>query len=79
MEDIGRKAVEYFLRKGIEAQRIPESELNSSTDKVLTNLELIDYKGFFKNVAILLFGKNPLKFSQASGLRLTVLEKMNST
>lgn len=62
MEDIDRKAVEYFLRKGIEAQRIPESELNSSTEEVLTNLGLVDDKGFLKNAAILLFGKNPLKF-----------------
>lgn len=62
MEDIDRKAVEYFLHKGIEAQRIPESELNSSTEEVLTNLGLVDDKGFLKNAAILLFGKNPLKF-----------------
>lgn len=62
MEDIDRKAVEYFLRKGIEAQRIPESELNSSTEEVLTNLRLVDDNGFLKNAAILLFGKNPLKF-----------------
>ncbi len=62
IEDIDRKAVEYFLRKGIEAQRIPESELNSSTEEVLTNLGLVDDKGFLKNAAILLFGKNPLKF-----------------
>ena len=34
LEDIDRKAIEYFLRKGIEAQRISESELNSSTEDV---------------------------------------------
>ena len=62
MEDIDRKAIDYFLRKGIEAQRIPENELNSSTEDVLTNLGLVDDKGFLKNAAILLFGKNPLKF-----------------
>ena len=62
LDDIDRKAIEYFLRKGIEAQRISESELNSSTEEVLTNLGLIDDKGGIKNAAILLFGKNPLKF-----------------
>ena len=62
MEDIDRNAIDYFLRRGIEAQRIPEDELNSSTEKVLTNLGLVDDKGFLKNAAILLFGKNPLKF-----------------
>ncbi len=62
LDDIDRKAVEYFLHKGIEAQRISESELNSSTEEVLENLGLVDDKGFLKNAAILLFGKNPLKF-----------------
>ena len=62
LDDIDREAVEYFLRKGIEAQRISESELNSSTEKVLENLGLLDDKGILKNAAILLFGKNPLKF-----------------
>lgn len=62
LDDIDRKAIEYFLRKGIEAQRISESELNSSTEEVLTNLGLIDDNGGIKNAAILLFGKNPLKF-----------------
>ena len=62
LDDIDRKAVEYFLRKGIEAQRISESELNSSTEEVLANLRLIDDNGGIKNAAILLFGKNPLKF-----------------
>jgi len=62
LDDIDRKAVEYFLRKGIEAQRISESELNSSTEEVLENLGLVDDKGILKNAAILLFGKDPLKF-----------------
>ncbi len=62
LDDIDRKAVEYFLHKGIEAQRISESELNSSTEEVLENLGLVDDKGILKNAAILLFGKNPLKF-----------------
>ncbi len=62
LDDIDRKAIEYFLKKGIIAQRISESELNSSTEEVLTNLGLLDDKGGVKNAAILLFGKNPLKF-----------------
>ena len=62
LEDIDRKAVEYFLYKGIEAQRIPDSELKASTEEVLMNLGLVDNNGFLKNAAILLFGKNPLKF-----------------
>ena len=62
MDDIDRKAIDYFLRKSIEAQRIPESERESSSEEVLMNLGLIDDKGLLKNAAILLFGKTPLKF-----------------
>lgn len=62
LEDIDRKAIDYFLKKGIDAQRIPESEINASTNDVLESLGLLDDKGYLKNAAILLFGKKPQKF-----------------
>lgn len=62
LDDIDRKAIEYFLRKGIESQRIPEDLRNASTEDVLTSLHLIDNEGHLKNAALLLFGKDPLKF-----------------
>ena len=62
LNDIDRKAIDYFLRKGIEAQRIPESLRETSTKEILESLGLIDNDGYLKNAAILLFGKNPLRF-----------------
>lgn len=62
IDDIDRKAIDYFLRKGIEAQRIPEDLREASTKDVLESLGLIDNDGYLKNAAILLFGKNPLRF-----------------
>ena len=62
IEDIDRNAIDYFLRKGIEAQRIPEDLREASTKDVLESLGLIDNDGYLKNAAILLFGKNPLRF-----------------
>jgi len=62
LDDIDRKAIDYFLRKGIDAQRIPEDLREASTKEVLVSLGLIDDDGLLKNAAILLFGKNPLKF-----------------
>lgn len=62
IDDIDRKAIDYFLRKGIEAQRIPEDLCEASTKDVLESLGLIDNDGLLKNAAILLFGKNPLRF-----------------
>lgn len=62
IEDIDREAIEYFLKKGIDSQRIPESMQSASTDEILTSLQLMDDHGKLKNAAILLFGKNPSKF-----------------
>lgn len=61
-DDIDRQAIEYFLSKGIEAQRIPEDQRQASTHDVLTNLSLLDDNGMLKNAAVLLFGKNPQRF-----------------
>lgn len=62
LDDIDRAAIEYFLKKGVEAQRIPEDDRNAPTEQVLTSLGLIDNDGKLKNAAILLFGKKPMKF-----------------
>lgn len=62
LDDIDREAIDYFLKKGMEAQRIPESEHGSSTKEVLESLGLLDDNGNLKNAAILLFGKRPQKF-----------------
>ena len=62
IDDIDRNAIDYFLRKGIDAQRIPEDQREASTKEVLQSLGLIDNDGLLKNAAILLFGKNPLRF-----------------
>ena len=62
LDDIDRKAIDYFLRKGIEAQRIPEDLREVSTKDVLESLGLIDNEGILNNAAILLFGKNPRRF-----------------
>lgn len=62
IEDIDRDAIEYFLQKGIDAQRIPESMLTASTTEILASLQLLDNEGKLKNAAILLFGKNPEKY-----------------
>ena len=62
LDDIDRNAIDYFLRKGIDAQRIPEGQLNAPTVDVLTSLGLVDEEGGLKNAAILLFGKKPQRF-----------------
>ena len=62
LKDIDREAVDYFIRKGIEAERVPEDLRKASTEEVLTSLGLIDDKGGLTNAAVLLFGKNPQRY-----------------
>ena len=62
LDDIDRTAIDYFLKKGIEAQRIPENEKDAPTEQILQSLDLIDDEGHLRNAALLLFGKRPLKF-----------------
>ena len=70
IDDIDRDAIDYFLRKGIDAQRIPEDQRNSSTVDVLSNLGLVDDNGGLKNAAILLFGKKPQKFFPSAQFKI---------
>lgn len=62
LKDIDREAVDYFIRKGIEAERVPEDLRKASTEEVLTSLGLTDENGELTNAAVLLFGKNPQRY-----------------
>ena len=70
MNDIDRKAVEYFLRRGINAGRINDDELESSSEDVLNNLGLITPEGKLKTAAILLFGKHVRQFFPAADFKI---------
>lgn len=62
VEDLDREAIDFFLRKGIQAGRIDPSEANAPTATVLQNLNLIDDEGHLKNAALLLFCKKPGRY-----------------
>lgn len=62
LDDIDRKAIDFFLQSSIRAGRMDESEANASTEDVLHNLGLLTKDGELKNAAILLFGKHVSQF-----------------
>lgn len=62
MNDIDSEAVKYFVNEGIESDRLPKSTKRESVQKVLDGLNLIAPNGQLRRAAIILFGKNPLKF-----------------
>ena len=62
VDDLDREAIDFFLRKGIQAGRIDPSEANAPTKTVLQNLHLVDDEGRLKNAALLLFCKQPGRY-----------------
>ena len=62
IDDLDRDAIDFFLRKGIQAGRIDPSEANAPTATVLQNLNLVDDEGHLKNAALLLFCKKPGRY-----------------
>ena len=62
LDDIDRQAIDFFLRKAVDAGRMPVDSLNETTEKVLSNLNLIGGEGELRNAALLLFGKKHAKF-----------------
>ena len=70
LDDIDRQAIGLFLRKAVDAGRMPVDSLNETTEKVLSNLNLIGGEGKLRNAALLLFGKNPAKFFTSVQFRI---------
>lgn len=62
IEHIDNDAVAYFIHKGINAGRLPESAALDSVETILKNLDLADEDNNIRNAAILLFGKQPSRF-----------------
>ena len=59
IDDIDRDAIDYFIREGIDHNRLSPSSKGSSTETILQNLRLLTTDGKLKSAAILLFGKCP--------------------
>ena len=70
LDDIDRQAIDFSLRKAVDAGRMPVDSLNETTEKVLSNLNLIGGEGKLRNAALLLFGKNPAKFFTSVQFRI---------
>ena len=62
IDDLDRKAIDYFLRKGYENGRISDEEWNEPVEILLQNLDLINDEGKLKNAALLLFAKRPQRY-----------------
>lgn len=62
LDDIDIAAINYFVKKGIQAKRLSEAAIGDAPVEVLRNLHLMTDDGQLKNAAILLFAKEPQKY-----------------
>lgn len=59
---IDTEAINYFIKKAVNAKRLSEDSIGSTPQKVLENMHLISDDGHLKNAAILLFAKEPQRY-----------------
>ena len=62
IDDIDENTVSQFIRRAIKAKRLPQEADTDSLQEIISNLKLKTDSGKLKNAAILLFGKDPLRF-----------------
>jgi len=70
LEDIDANSIKNFVNKAIKTNRISKDANEESIEQILENLQLITDNKKLKNAAILLFGKNPLKFFGSVSFRI---------
>jgi ATP-dependent DNA helicase RecG len=61
-KDIDDKAIKNFIVKALDQKRISPSAARDGIRSLLSNLHLVNEKGKLKCAALLLFGKDPLKY-----------------
>lgn len=69
-KDIDREAVDYFLKKAVEEERLPEDSLKDDTFTVLKNLHLISESGHLRIASLILFGSHPEDFVRSLDFRI---------
>lgn len=63
IDDLDQRTIDSFLEKALAKQRISENAKHSDLSAILKNLGLINDEGELLLAALLLFGKNPSKWS----------------
>ncbi len=69
-KDIDREAIDYFLKKAVDEDRLPKESLKDDTHTVLKNLHLISDTGKLRIAAIILFGSHPKDFVPSNEFRI---------
>ena len=75
LDDLDPDAFTFFIRRAIEAGRMPQEAKDDTAITILKNLNLITPDGKLKNAAVLLFAKNPQYFFPSANFRIARIGK----
>lgn len=70
IDDLDRSAIDYFLRCAVDAKRLNADALHDSTPQVIKNLHLMNDQGQLSMAALLLFGKDILRWCNSAQFRI---------
>ena len=68
--DLDRSAIDYFLHCAVDAKRLSSAALHDTTPQVIKNLRLMNDQGQLTMAALLLFGKDILKWCGNAQFRI---------
>lgn len=78
IHDIDEIAIQSFIQKALRKQRISENAANADTTTILKNLGLINKHGELLLAALLLFGKDPQRYSTMACYKIGRFGKSNT-
>ena len=70
LDDLDRSAIDYFLRCATDSRRLNIDALHDSTEQVIKNLGLVNDQGRLTMAAMLLFGKDILRWCISAQFRI---------
>ena len=77
LEDLDLEAIQAYEQRGVERQRLDQDQsIQTDLTTFLDNLNLIDTEGGLKRAALILFGKQPMRFMLGAILKSAALAAM---
>ncbi len=70
LADVDLNAVDYFIQKVKKSGRLPFIDDTDDVEVLFQNLGLVTKEGFYTRAALLLFGKEPLKYASTAFVKI---------
>jgi len=70
INELNERLIYWFVRKAVEAKRLPDESMSENIDLILKKLNLINDAGEITRAAILLFGNYPSKYIRTAIVKI---------